>query len=273
MNTILKTLVTTAATPFSYAMGLLKPQKKEAPPKEEKKEDEGGSDDAEKDPLAEALEKDKETSYTSYNEHEIAVYFADREVDYEVRLTKRAMKDTDAHTQELETFLETNRKTLKKSIYNVYLGLRADIQADLDYNEMHDKIKKGDLKPENDKEKAKFSGILDDGPRDYGDEPKDKEWHEKFIRASTQNAILARANIDVLIPLIKIRGGKAMFQGQEANPIHVHIESERNREAEEAFNELKPPKKEEKTDKWTMEEYFTAAIVVVIIALALKLFI
>ena len=270
MNTILKTLVTTAATPFSYTMGLLKPQKKEAPPKEE---DQKSSDDAEKDPLAAALEKGNEKNYITYNEHDIEVYFAERDAFYQVRLTTRAIKETDSHIKELEKFLKINREMLEKAANDVFRGLVADIKADLDYNETHDKIKKGDLKPENDKEKAKFAEILDDGPRNYGDAPKDKEWHEKFIRPATQNALLARANIDALIPLIRMRGGKAEFQGLEADPIDIHIESERNRAVEQAFAKYKPPKKEEKTDKWTMEEFFTAAIVVVIIALALKLFI
>jgi pyruvate/2-oxoacid:ferredoxin oxidoreductase alpha subunit len=270
MNTILKTLVTTAATPFAYTMGLLKPQKKEAPPKEEKKED-----DAEKDPLAAALEKakDQEKNYINYNEHDVEVYFEERDAFYQIRFKKWAIKESDGDTAPLITSLKENRKMLEITINDVYRSLLADIQADLDYNEMHDKIKKGELKPEDDKQKAKFAEILEDGPRNYGDSPKDKEWHEKYIRPATQNALLARVNIDILIPLITIRGGRVAFQGLEADPIDVHIESERNRAAEQAFAKLKPPKKEEKTDQWTMEEYFTAAIVVIIIALALKLFI
>ncbi len=270
---MLKTLVNTAATPFTYTMGLLKPQKKAAP-KEEKKEDDGGSGDAEKDPLAIALDNDKEKNYVTYNEHDIEVYFAEREAFYQVRLTSKAIKDTEAYTEELSTFLKINREMLEKASNDVFRGLVADIKADLDYNETHDKIKKGDLKPENDKQKAKFAEILDNGPRDYGDTPKDKEWHEKFIRPSTQNALLARANIDMLIPLIRMRGGKVEYEGLEADPIDVHIESERNRAVEQAFEKYKPPKKPEpETDEWTMQEFITAAIVVVIVALLLKTFI
>lgn len=268
MNTVLKTLVNTAATPFTYTMGLLKPQKKEAP-KEDKKEDDGGSSDEEKDLLAEALEKDKEKNYVTYNEHDIEVYFAERDAFYQVRLSSKAIKDADAHISELNKFLATNRDMLGKANEGVYRCLIADIKTNLMYNAKHDAIKKGELKPEkdNDKEKAEFAQILEDGPREYN------EWHEKFIRPSTQNALLARANIDMLIPLIRMRGGKAEYEGLEAETIDVHIEFERNRAAKQASEELKPPKKEEKTDKWTMEEFFTVAVIVVIVALLLEMFI
>ncbi len=46
----------------------------------------------------------------------------------------------------------------------------------------------------------------------------------------TQNALVARANIDLLIPLINVRGGIASYKGkQEAMPIEKHIEGLRKK--------------------------------------------
>ncbi len=46
----------------------------------------------------------------------------------------------------------------------------------------------------------------------------------------TQNALVARANIDLLIPLINVRGGVASYKGkQEAMPIEKHIEGLRKK--------------------------------------------
>lgn len=260
----------TATIPFSYAMGLLKPQKKEAPPekKEEKKEEKKDSGDATKDPIDAAIES--ESSYTIFEEYEVEVKFQDRkDALYKVMLRSKAIRDTDVHINELKRFLKQNRELFEKSGNDIYRGLHADITANLAYNAKHDAIKKGDLKPEkdNEKEAAEFAKILEDGPRDYC------ELHEKFIRPAVQNAILARANIDMLIPLIRMRGGDVEFEGMEANPIHEHINAIRDQYVKQACEELKPPKKEEKTDKWTMEEFITAAIVVVLVALLLKAFI
>jgi hypothetical protein len=270
MNAIIKTLVSTATTPFSYLGSLVNPKKKD-PPKEEKKEDKteggGGSGDAEKDAFEAAISNEK--NYVTYNEHDIEVYFGERDALYQVRLTSKAIKDADVHINELQKFLQKNRELMAKAANNVYKGLRADIEANLAYNKQHDEIKKGDLKPEkgNEKEEAAFAEILENGPRHYC------EWHEKYIRPSVQNAVLARANIDMLIPLIRMRGGEAEFQGMEADPIDVHIDSERERAAKQACAELEPKKEEEKSDAWTIQEFLTAAIIVIIIALVLKTFI
>ncbi len=269
MNTMLKTLVTTAATPFSYTMGLIKPKKKEAPPKEEKKEEkkDEGSGGGAKD-IAETAIKN-EPSYTMFDEHEVEVKFEDRkDALYKVRLKSKAIRDADAHISELNKFLKQNRELMNKAGNDIYRGVYRDIETNLEYNKKHDAIKKGELKPEkgNEKEEAEFAKILEDGPRDYC------ELHEKFIRPAVQNAILARANIDMLIPLIRMRGGSVEFEGMEANQIHEHINAMRDQYVKQACEELKPPKKEEKTDKWTMEEFITAAVVVVLIALLLMIF-
>ncbi|MEE9327185.1 MAG: hypothetical protein V3U71_07795 [Cocleimonas sp.] len=46
----------------------------------------------------------------------------------------------------------------------------------------------------------------------------------------TQNALVARANIDLLIPLINVKGGVAAYQGKkEGLPIEKHIEKLRDK--------------------------------------------
>lgn len=48
----------------------------------------------------------------------------------------------------------------------------------------------------------------------------------------TQNALVARANIDLLIPLINMKGGIAAYKGKlEGLPIEKHIEKLRNKAA------------------------------------------
>ena len=54
----------------------------------------------------------------------------------------------------------------------------------------------------------------------------------------TQNALVARANIDVLIPLINVKGGVASYASKlEGMPIEKHIEKMRNKAAENVINE------------------------------------
>ena len=269
MNTMLKTLITTAVAPFSYAVDLIKPKKKAPLAKVEKKEEKKDKDpkDAAKEIASAAIEN--EPPYTIFEEHKIEVNFTDRkDALYKVRLKSKAIRDADAHINELNKFLKQNRELMNKAGNDIYRGIYRDIETNLEYNKKHDAIKKGELKADKDNEKevAEFAKILEDGPRDYC------ELHEKFIRPAVQNAILARANIDMLIPLIRMRGGNVEFEGMEANPIHEHINAMRDQYVKQACEELKPPKKEEKTDKWTMEEFITAAVVVVLIALLLMIF-
>ena len=44
------------------------------------------------------------------------------------------------------------------------------------------------------------------------------------LLSPTRNALLARANIDLLVPLINMKGGEAKFEGKEALLIEKHIE-------------------------------------------------
>jgi hypothetical protein len=270
MNTIAKTLINTATAPFSYLGGFFNP-KKSAPPsgekeEEDKKESEGGSGDAAQDALAAAIGNEK--NYVEYNEHDVEVFFADRNAHYQVRLVSRAIKDAEVHINELYTSLKRNRALMTQSGDDLYRYHCANINVNKAFNAKLDMIEKGELKAENDKEQAAFDEMKEEGKREYN------QWNEKFIRPGIQNALLARANIETLIPLINMRGGEAEFKGMEAHPIDVHIESIRGAAAGMASADLAPPPEPEpETDEWTMQEFLTAAIIVVIIALVLKTFI
>ncbi len=55
----------------------------------------------------------------------------------------------------------------------------------------------------------------------------------------TQNALVARANIDLLIPLINVRGGVASYKDKlEAMPIEKHIEKLRNKAVKASDDEI-----------------------------------
>ena len=54
----------------------------------------------------------------------------------------------------------------------------------------------------------------------------------------TQNALVARANIDLLIPLINVKGGVAAYSSKlEGMPIEKHIEKMRNKAADNVRKE------------------------------------
>ncbi len=54
----------------------------------------------------------------------------------------------------------------------------------------------------------------------------------------TQNALVARANIDLLIPLINVKGGVAAYKGKlEGLPIDKHIEKLRSKAADNVREE------------------------------------
>jgi len=54
----------------------------------------------------------------------------------------------------------------------------------------------------------------------------------------TQNALVARANIDMLIPLINVKGGIATYNGKlEGMPIEKHIEKLRDKAAQNVREE------------------------------------
>jgi hypothetical protein len=253
-----------------------KAEKKEVSTKKLNKEEELASEEASK----KEIDKDETNQEKAINEetikkmleaekNEVLVNASGLEVtlrghDYKVRLTKPAH---DAEPQKLQTALTRNRALLEKStedLYNLHCG---NIEKNKQHNQMVDSIEKGKIKPENAKMKAAFEKILKTGKIDLD------TWDEKYLRPGIQNALVARANIDLLIPLINIRGGEAEYKGLEALPINDHINILRDNAAKQAAEDKIPPPEPEKTDEWTIQEFLTAAVIVIIIALLLKKFI
>ncbi len=184
--------------------------------------------------------------------------------EYKVRLTKPAHG---AKVLELQTALKRNRDLLEKSTENLYRLHCGNIAKNKEHNAQVEAIEKGDIKPENDKMKEAFAKLMETGKIDLD------TWDEKFLRPGVQNALVARANIDLLIPLINMRGGEAEYKGLEALPINDHVNILRDNAAKQAAEDKIPPPEPEKTDEWTIQEFLTAAVIVIIIALLLRAFI
>jgi len=67
-----------------------------------------------------------------------------------------------------------------------------------------------------------------------------KRVEKKYVDyfSPTQNALVARANMDLLIPLINVKGGIATYASKlEGMPIEKHIEKLRNKAAENVREE------------------------------------
>lgn len=67
-----------------------------------------------------------------------------------------------------------------------------------------------------------------------------KRVEKKYVDyfSPTQNALVARANIDLLIPLINVKGGVAAYSSKlEGMPIEKHIEKMRNKAADNVKKE------------------------------------
>lgn len=80
----------------------------------------------------------------------------------------------------------------------------------------------------------------------------------------TQNALVARANIDLLIPLINVKGGTASYIGKlEGLPIDKHIEKLRSKAAEHV--------REENT-KTRIGSFFLMLVVMALATLLLLIF-
>ncbi len=58
------------------------------------------------------------------------------------------------------------------------------------------------------------------------------------LGSPTRNALLARANIDLLVPLINMKGGDARFEGKEALLIEKHIEKLRDDAAKKVNKQI-----------------------------------
>ena len=96
--------------------------------------------------------------------------------------------------------------------------------------------------------------------------------HEGAYRTATKNALVARANIDVLIPLINIKGGDAEYEGDEEGlPIEEHIEQLRF-DAEDMVDFELGLGKEEEDGSVNMQSVFIAGLIVVLVVMLLKVF-
>jgi hypothetical protein len=251
MNVLIKSLLETAMFPFSR-------KKKSAEKTEETSNDasleEKEEDESHKEPPP------KDEIFVNASGLELVL----RGHEYKIRLTKPAQG---AREHELQDALKRNRALLEKSKEDLYRFHCGNIEQNKQYNQNIENIEKGMVKPENDKMKAAFAEMLENGKVDLD------TWKENIIRPGMQNALVARANIDLLIPLINIRGGEAEYKGLEALPIADHINKIRDDAANMAAEDLIPPPEPPETDEWTIQEFFTAAIVVIIIVVLLRAFI
>lgn len=93
--------------------------------------------------------------------------------------------------------------------------------------------------------------------------------HEGAYRTATKNALVARANIDVLIPLINIKGGDAEYEGEdEGLPIEEHIAQLRD-DAEDMIDWELRPEEVPIDDSVNMQSVFIAGLVVVLVVMVL----
>ena len=96
--------------------------------------------------------------------------------------------------------------------------------------------------------------------------------HEGAYRTATKNALVARANIDVLIPLINIKGGDAEYEGDEEGlPIEEHIEQLRF-DAEDMVDFELGLDVVEEDGSVNMQSVFIAGLIVVLVVMLLKVF-
>lgn len=93
---------------------------------------------------------------------------------------------------------------------------------------------------------------------------------EGDYRTATKNALVARANIDVLIPLINMRGGDAEYEGSgEGLPIEEHVEALRNTAEDIVDDELFVPVVEpDHSMPWA--SFCVVVLVVLLVVLFLK---
>ncbi len=96
--------------------------------------------------------------------------------------------------------------------------------------------------------------------------------HEGAYRTATKNALVARANIDVLIPLINIKGGDAEYEGDEEGlPIEEHIEQLRF-DAEDMVDYELGLNAQKDDGTVNIQSVFIAGLIVVLVVMLLKVF-
>ena len=86
------------------------------------------------------------------------------------------------------------------------------------------------------------------------------------LSSPTRNALLARANIDLLVPLINMKGGEARFEGKEALLIEKHIEKIRDDAAKKVKKQID---KEEWPCFWKAQGNNPLIFIMVIVILTL----
>jgi len=95
---------------------------------------------------------------------------------------------------------------------------------------------------------------------------------EDDYRTATKNALVARANIDVLIPLINMRGGDAEYEGNgEGLPIEEHVEGLRSAAEDVVDDELFVPVVEP-DNSFSWASFFVVGFIVLMVVLILKVF-
>lgn len=96
---------------------------------------------------------------------------------------------------------------------------------------------------------------------------------EGAYRTATKNALVARANIDVLIPLINIRGGDAEYEGAgEGLPIEQHVEQLRRKAEMMVDLELGADEEVEEDEGVPLQSVFIAGVIVLLVVMLLKVF-
>lgn len=163
--------------------------------------------------------------------------------EYTVRLTRPAHSIA---IHQLQDSLTRNRILLEKSAEDMYEMYTKNIETNKAHNKMIAKSKM---------------------PKKGLD-----EWNDKLFRPAIQNALVARANIDLLIPLINMRGGDAEYIGNEALPINDHINRLLDTHESHAAIKLIPPPPPPETDEWTFSSFLITGAIVIIVALLLKAF-
>ena len=95
---------------------------------------------------------------------------------------------------------------------------------------------------------------------------------EGNYRTATKNALVARANIDVLIPLINMRGGDAQYEGRgEGLPIEEHVEELRNIADKVVDDEFYVPVVEP-DNSFAWSSFFIMGAIVLLVVLFLRVF-
>jgi len=243
MNPILRY----AIYPFARVVELTRPKKEEK--KESPKEENKDGKESKKETAVDKMLEVREEVIVNASGLDVYLIRQERLYEYKIRLTRPAHG---VSIPQLIDSLTRNRELLEKSTADMYRFYVGNINQNKAHNAIFDLGKD---------EKIKAIGKL---PLNF--------WNEKTLRPATQNALVARANIDLLIPLINMRGGGAEYEGQEALPINDHINALRDMTEKQACEDNIPPEPEPETDEWTLSSFLITAAIVLGVAFLLKAF-